>query len=184
MHGYLQHWAAIHVDFTANKPRPGKDLLAKACNLKQGKALTIIDATAGLGKDAYALALLGAKVIMIEENPILCEMLASALTQTSKALTLLKGNAEKILASICAEQVIDVIYLDPMFPERKKSALVKKEMQLLQRLIHETDNENLANIARQQKVKRVVIKRPRHAKPLIKNPHYQYSGKTCRFDVY
>ncbi|WP_445775347.1 class I SAM-dependent methyltransferase, partial [Shewanella sp.] len=40
--------------------------IAKAVGLKQGVTPTVVDGTAGLGRDAFVLASLGCKVIMVE----------------------------------------------------------------------------------------------------------------------
>lgn len=167
--------------------------IAKACGLKSGNTPSILDLTAGLGRDAFVLASLGCQVTMVERNPVIAVLLADGLRRATEdpeigawvaeRLHLVQSDASAYLAG-CPEA--DVIYLDPMFPERKKSAQVKKEMQIFHDIVD--DDEDAAalldlalGIARQ----RVVVKRPRLADPLgqEKAPAC-VTGKTTRFDIY
>lgn len=170
--------------------------IAKAIGLKTyGLPLTVIDATAGLGSDAFVLACLGCEVILIERNPQIAALLNDALTRGAQDqniaqfisnMRLIHGDAREILTTLTAEQYPDVVYLDPMFPERNKSALVKKELRLLKDLVGEDpDQDQLLNIALRAARKRVVVKRPRIA-PYLNNqqPQHSYIGKANRFDVY
>jgi 16S rRNA (guanine1516-N2)-methyltransferase len=79
-----------------------------------------------------------------------------------------------------------VIYLDPMFPPRQKSALVKKEMRVLHDLVGaDTDAEQLFDAARATSIRRIVVKRPRIAPALSRVPaSHNFCGKSNRFDVY
>lgn len=79
----------------------------------------------------------------------------------------------------------EVIYLDPMYPHRTKSALVKKEMRILRHLVgNDQDAQMLCQQALQKAKKRVVVKRPRIAEPLLAKPDIVFSGSNSRFDVY
>ena len=79
-----------------------------------------------------------------------------------------------------------MIYIDPMYPSRAKSALVKKEMQLLHQIIGpDTDNDSLLTIALDVALKRVVVKRPKTAQPLTKQkPSSFIESKNTRYDIY
>lgn len=170
--------------------------IAKAIGLKTyGLPLTVIDATAGLGQDAFVLASLGCKVIMIERSPIIAALLADAL---QRGLTdpqiqpfisnmhLIEGDALLVLQSLAATEHPDVIYLDPMFPLRDKSALVKQDLRILKEIVgDDPDADQLLTIARKVAKRRVVVKRSRIAPYLgaIK-PHSEQIGKANRFDIY
>jgi 16S rRNA (guanine1516-N2)-methyltransferase len=172
---------------------PQKELLAKAIGVKKNQPLIVIDATAGLGRDGFLLATLGCEVLLLERHSFIAERLQQALQQALQSpsyqhlkIKLLPIDARDYLQKLSKENYPDVIYLDPMFPERRKSALVKKEMQLLQALIGEDkDADELFTIALQRAKKRVVVKRPLSAPPLQnKPPHHSLKGKNTRFDVY
>jgi len=136
---------SICVDFNVGKPvyrqkhhGKGKLPISKACGIRHGDRPSIIDATAGLGQDAFVLAGLGCDVLCLEQHPVLAALLADGLARASNGepfireianrMTLINAQAEGVLASRKAE----VIYLDPMYPHKqnKKSAKVKKAMQL------------------------------------------------------
>ena len=166
----------------------GKELIAKAVNIKENRH--IWDATAGLGRDAFVLANLGASVEMFERHFVPATLLKDALLRgeecddTQDAVSRMSLNFGTIFNTNLP--CPDVIYLDPMFPERHKTALVKKEMQFFQAAIGcDEDSLDLLNKARSLPVKRVVVKRPKHG-AFIGNikPAYQYVGKSTRFDVY
>lgn len=181
----------LRLDFTAtnlqNRVQQSQGLL-KAC--KPSPNLKIIDATAGLGRDAFILASSGADVLMLERHPILAAMLADAirrLESTSEnfgSLAVMYTDAKDYLFELVAVNAPDVIYLDPMHPERKKSALVKKEMQILQEIIGpDKDAITLLATAIIAAKQRVVMKWPQKSPPLIP-PKYSIHGTTVRFDVY
>lgn len=170
--------------------------IAKAVGLKTyGLPLTIIDATAGLGQDAFVLACLGCKITLFERNPIIADLLADALqrglndTQIQPYISnmqLMRGDAIQLLRAIPPEQLPDVVYLDPMFPIREKSALVKQELRQLKDLVgDDPDADQLLEAARKIAKRRVVVKRPRIA-PYLNNikPHSEQIGKANRFDIY
>jgi 16S rRNA (guanine1516-N2)-methyltransferase len=171
-----------------------QELVARACQLDQAPQL--IDATAGLGHDGLLLAWLGANVTLVERHPVLWVLLCAS-HQQAQQHPVLQGICTRLhivhaeSADYLADHRADVVYLDPMFPvvesARHKVALVKKEMQLLHRLLHADGvdlGEGLLPLA-QQAAKRVVVKRPRHAPPLAHQPpHHQWLGDACRFDAY
>jgi len=175
-----------------------KELLARAMGKHPRDNPVIIDATAGLGRDSMLLAVLGFKVTMIERSPVLYDLLKDALARAADDKTLSEACArlELILADsvdwlrspACIEQKKpDIIYLDPMFPERKKSASVKKEMVSLQELLGKDDNvQDLFSAAMACGANRVVVKRPRLSPNIVcaPGPAFTLSGKSSRFDVY
>lgn len=170
--------------------------IVKAVGLKTyGLPLVIIDATAGLGQDAFVLACVGCKVTMFERSPVIAELLADALNRGSATaeisgiianMQLIHGDAIQLLNSLASHQYPDVIYLDPMFPLRNKTSLVKKQMRILKELVGEDlDADQLLAIACSVAKRRVVVKRPKNA-PFLNNitPHASQVGKSNRFDIY
>lgn len=180
--------------YRIKQSRASNELLAKAVGIKGSYKPTIIDATAGLGRDSLILAYLGCPVLMIERSEKIFAMLEKSLENIRTEPSLHKkmhvqlfyGDAIDYLSELNSSDYPDVIYLDPMFPERRKSALVKKEMRLLREIVGEDpDAPTLLAIALKRAKKRVVVKRPRLA-PTLGNlePSFVIKGKAQRFDVY
>ena len=143
-----------------------KQALARAVGIKKTPYPAIIDATAGLGMDAFIMAALGCQVTLIEQSPIVAQLLQDALDRAGEDPTtsdivskmiLQIGNAYDIIPTLPKH---DVIYIDPMFPESGQSAKVKKPMQILQNLVGHQSEEKLLDIAKHY-AKRVVLKRPK-----------------------
>ncbi|ATI03255.1 SAM-dependent methyltransferase [Cycloclasticus sp. PY97N] len=171
--------------------------LAKACGLNKHPDWSILDATAGLGKDAFVLASLGAQVTLCERHPALYGLLADALDRATHDSSVadiadrMKCIYQDSITHLNTYQHInsklpDVIYLDPMYPERKKSAKIKKEMQVLQYLVaHNSNNNELLETALKTAMHRVVVKRPKSAAPLNECfPSYTINSVNTRYDVY
>jgi 16S rRNA (guanine1516-N2)-methyltransferase len=179
----------VYVDFVelAKRPKQGKDLLAKAVGIKGSYVPTVIDATAGLGQDAFVLASYGCQVSMIERSPVIAALLQDGLERASELvevsrLQLITGDAIKVLPLLPHKP--EVIYLDPMYPESGKSAAKRKEMRFFRELVgDDLDIEELFEIALKTATKRVVLKRPLKA-PKLGKPNTIYQGSTIRFDVY
>jgi 16S rRNA (guanine1516-N2)-methyltransferase len=170
------------------------ELLAKAVGVKKNQTLSVIDATAGLGRDGFILACLGCEVTMLERSPMIAELLQEALTRALAnddfaqrlSLKLINIDANSYLQALAPDEFPDVIYLDPMHPVRTKSALVKKDIRLLREVVGEDlDADNLLLTALGRAKRRVVVKRPRLAEPLAKRkPDIVKAGKHSRFDIY
>jgi len=173
-----------------------KQPLAKACGLDKHPSWQVFDATGGVGKDAFVLASLGAKLTLCEKNLIIYNLLIDALARANQdneiseiadRITAINGDSVEVLANLIDEQKPDVIYLDPMYPHRKKSAMIKKDMQVLQVLAgHETiNNVQLFEQAIKTVRKRVVVKRPKTADTLTNHsPSYCVESVNTRYDVY
>ncbi len=169
-------------------------LIAKAVGLKSGITPHVLDATAGLGRDAFVLASLGCQVTLLERSPIVAELLSTGLEQARLSydvapiislMTMINEDSIEWL-SVQNEPVADVVYLDPMFPDRDKSSLVKKEMRLFKPLVGgDLDAEALLSAALEKARYRVVVKRPRKA-PAIEGvkPTLKLEGKSSRYDIY
>jgi 16S rRNA (guanine1516-N2)-methyltransferase len=194
----------LFIDFCSNKLLHRQkygggrgQLIAKAVSTKNTKPenVKVLDATAGLGADAFVLASLGYQVTMAERSSIIGALLENALERAKKNpefsklhLKLIIGDAISYMKKIANNEKLkpDVIYVDPMFPERQKSALNKKEMRILKEIVGEDlDAGDLLNAALKCARKKVVVKRPRLA-PTINEiiPKLTYQGKSCRYDVY
>ncbi|MDP1932514.1 MAG: class I SAM-dependent methyltransferase [Gammaproteobacteria bacterium] len=193
---------AICVDFddsalTYRRNHPVQpEALLKASGVKQGGMCRVLDATAGLGQDAFIFASAGCQVILMERSLVLHALLADGLrraaesendrvAESSGRMTLIHGDSASLSIKDIDERP-EVVYLDPMFPDRRKSAKVKKNMFLLQQLL-ETDipSADLLGNALHIASRRVVVKRPRHADFLEgRRPSHQLVGKASRFDVY
>jgi 16S rRNA (guanine1516-N2)-methyltransferase len=201
LHFPQEQFKPIYIDFSKQalsyrhkKSQGRSELLAKAVGIRGAYLPTVIDATAGLGTDAVLLAHLGCQVLMLERSPIICCLLQDALRRAAFAelpwfdhLTLICDDAHHFLVQqIASHAQVDVVYLDPMFPERSKTALVKKEMRVLHRIVgSDRDAQGLFALAKQCATKRIVIKRPLHARTLVEDgPSLVYKAKASRFDVY
>jgi len=192
---------AVSVDFLAptaeyrRKFGGGKgQIIAKAVGIKQGIFPSIVDATAGFGRDAFVLASLGCRVHMLERSPVMVLLLEDGLERAkmdeeiggwvSERLSLDFQDSCEGLASLPFKP--DVVYLDPIYPEKKKSALVKKEMRILKSLVgKDTDADTLFKVALGVAQGRVVIKRPVHAGWMNdQKPNMSFETKKNRFDLY
>lgn len=177
-----------------------KQALSKAVGLHKSKqSLRVFDATAGLGRDSFVLACLGATVLGCERHPQVFAALHHGLQRAlvdielgevlEDRLSFVNGDAIELL-SCTANGVVsnfrpDVIYLDPMHPPQKKSALAKKDMRIFREIVgSDADQLDLLEAALKYPVGRVVVKRPTHAVPLREGVSHSIKGKTTRFDVY
>ncbi len=193
---------AIFVDFvrgpTGYRRRSGRSrdqAIGRAVGLRSGTK-TVVDATAGLARDSFLLACLGCRVTAIERSPVLAALVREGLDRARRAgkpdlndilgrITLFEGDARALLSEMAATTAPDVVYLDPMYAPAKRSALAKKEMRILRRLVgDDPDAGELLTVARKTAARRVVVKRHRHAQPLAPGPALTFPGRAVRYDVY
>jgi 16S rRNA (guanine1516-N2)-methyltransferase len=194
----------VCIDFLEGKTRhrrlygggKGQDL-AKAIGIKKIPHAKVIDATAGLGRDAFVLASIGCHVTLLERNSVIYSLLKNALERVEDSedqqvkdicsrMKLINKNASEYFLAQKKSDYADVIYLDPMFPSRKKTAKVKKEMSYFHDIVGEDqDSDALLRLAINCAHKRIVVKRPRLAEVLagLKAP-FSITGKSTRYDVY
>lgn len=168
------------------------EMLVKAAKIKHADGvLTAIDATAGLGEDAILLAAAGFRVQLYERNPIIAALLRDALERAAKVDALSEivsrmtfAEADSITALQGLSERPDIILLDPMFPERQKSALIKKKFQLLHSIEQPCqDEEQLLQAAMQAHPRKIIIKRPLKGPYLADvRPSHSLSGKAIRYD--
>ncbi len=195
-------WSDIQVDFASaalqyRKQHGGgrNESVAKAIGIKGKQSVSVLDCTAGMGTDSFIMACVGANVCMLERSPIIAALLENGLTRALDQgvdvcanMQLIQQDAIDYLQSDLSPKT-DVVYLDPMFPHKKKSALVKKEMQAFQLLLGpDQDSESLLSAAITFSPKRIVVKRPASAPNLDnrqgKVPNTVINSKKHRFDVY
>lgn len=185
-----------------------KEMLVKASKLKNHDGVKrAIDATAGMGEDSLLLAAAGFEVELYEYDLVIAALLQDTLDRCAKhpvlgpivaRMHLTAGNSIELLnAFVKTEnesademgnqtQAPDVILLDPMFPERTKSAMIKKKFQLLQQLERPCNNEQeLLDAAMKVRPRKLVIKRPLKGPYLAeRKPDYSISGKAIRYDCF
>lgn len=150
-----------------------------------------IDATAGLGEDAFILAACGYEMELFEHNPVTAVLLNDALIRArkdpslkdiAKRMTLKQGDSKELLSQV--SYTPDIIYLDPMFPEKKKSAETKKKLQVLHQIESPCSDEiELVQAAMEVRPKKIIIKRPPDCEYLAGvEPTYSVTRKAVRFD--
>ena len=193
----------VFVDFGSDGMRHRRrsganELLGRAVGVGKKSPLSVMDATAGLGRDAFVLADLGCLVTLCEREPLIVELLRAGmrvaadtgdpwLAAVSQRMHLHSGDVRTLKVSDL--QGVDVVYLDPMFPQRSKSAAAKKEMALIQTLLENSSNAeeagSLLDWALALNTARVVVKRPAKAPTLAgPPPSHHIAGSAVRFDVY
>jgi len=188
-------YGAICADWTSaemqRRIRGGRrQLLARAIGLHRERELRVLDATAGLGRDGFTLAALGARVTLAERNPTIATLLTDARERALREPATADAAARTEIVCTDARKLMgpparfDVVYLDPMYPDRGKTALAGKELQLLRELTGgDPDGDDLLSAAKARK--RVVVKRPRAAPPLARRePSLALAGTQARFDIY
>lgn len=168
-------------------------LIAKAVGFARYKHPSVLDVTAGLGRDGFLLATLGADVTMLERSDIIYALLEDGLNRARKESWVRELNIQCIhtdaltyMDALSPDSFPDIIYLDPMFPHSKKSALVKKEMRILRDIVGDDDDSPaLLKKALTCAKKRVVVKRARLAPPIEgPEPNLILEGKSARYDLY
>ena len=185
---------AVRGDFTRllSRIRRGNlasEHLVRAVKIKGIAEPLVVDATAGLGEDAFLLAAAGCRVLLFEYDPVIAALLRDALERAkadpetapiASRLTLRPEDSIPVLPTLSP----DVVLLDPMFPERKKTALVKKKFQLIHLLEKPCEDERaLLDAALAARPRRIVIKRPAKGPVLAGvKPSYSLDGSAVRFD--
>ena len=186
-------------DFTRMLPRIkgsklASELLVKAAKIKNPEGeLTAVDATAGLGEDSLLLAAAGFSVKMFERNPVVYQLLQDALDRALQdpelapiAARMEAVNADSVEGMKNLDASPDVILLDPMFPARQKSALVKKKLQMIQKLEQPCDDEvSLLLTAMAANPRKLIVKRPPKGPWLAGlKPDHSIEGKAVRYDCF
>jgi len=185
---------AVRCDFLAPSPGAIRHPLLHAVGLRGALSPAVLDLTAGLGRDAFRLAAAGCPVTLVERHPLVAALLADGMARAAadprteaiiRRMTLLTHDSRELCA-LGITPSPDIVLLDPMFPIRGKTARVKKDLQLLQRLLGaEDDGGSLLLPAIRLARRRVVVKRPRLA-PFLAGlrPSFSQTGRTARYDIY
>lgn len=184
-------FAAGRTGWRGRHALPRDEALARAAGVRAESPPDVIDATAGLGRDAFVLAALGCEVTLIERQPVVAALLRDGLARAlddKRARTIVQrmhlrvADACEILATAHA----DIVLIDPMHPPRRKEAAVKKEMRVLRQLVgDDRDADRLLAAARAAAARRVVVKRPHGAEPLAgMRPSGSVEARSTRFDIY
>jgi 16S rRNA (guanine1516-N2)-methyltransferase len=184
----------VRLDTRSGPGRSHRQPLARAVGLGKSSdgPIDVIDATGGLGEDAWLLAAWGCRVRLCERHAVIAAMLDDGLrragataTDIAARLSLHRGDACRYLEALTDDQRPDVVYLDPMYPDRDGTALQRKPMRIFRRLVGDDgDAPALFAIAKRAARRRVVVKRPADAPPLAPEPAAVHEGKGFRFDVY
>lgn len=188
------------LDWSALTAAGSRQPLARAIGLGSGPPPTVLDATAGLLGDAIHLAALGCRVHAVERHPVMHALHIGALGRLRAHRDGRCAALADRIDTICADTSVllrdpealarlapDVIYLDPMHPPRRKSALVGKEMRILRMLVgDDPDWPDLLGAALVAGPRRVVLKQPRHAPPAPGAPRrvHSHAGRSVRYDVF
>ncbi|MEX0431238.1 class I SAM-dependent methyltransferase [Spiribacter insolitus] len=179
--------------FRMARQRHQREAIARACGVGGGSCPRVVDATAGLGRDAFILAATGAQIILLERSAVVYALLVDGLRRAAG------GGAEDIVSRMTAihieavewlrghgtDEKPDTVYLDPMYKGRRRAA-AGKELALLQALLGPPESDaELFEAARTAACNRVVVKRHRRAPALAGiTPDYRLTGRSTRFDVY
>lgn len=173
--------------------RVHRELLVRAAKVRGVERPTVVDATAGLGDDSLLLAAAGFEVTLSERDPVIAALLRDTLGRAAcderlsdvvARMQVIEGDSAELLKGL--SQAPDVVYLDPMFPERRRRAATNKKLQLFQELERPCDDEEgLMRAAFEAQPRKVVVKRP------LKGPHLaglkpssSLAGKVVRYDIY
>jgi len=194
-------FGAVYIDFSTGKVAhrrifgsPRNEAIVKAVGFKKDAIPSILDLTAGLGQDAFVLASVGCRVHMIERCNIIAALLYCGLKRAEKDAGI--GPWVRKRLSFSFEDSLnglkelpfepDVVYIDAMFPEKKKSALVRKEVQVLQKIVgQDSDQDGLLDVGRNIAKRRIVVKRPNSAEHINnEKPNISIKSKNYRFDIY
>jgi 16S rRNA (guanine1516-N2)-methyltransferase len=184
------------INYSRTSHRGKNELIAKALGLGKG-ITTVLDLTCGLAQDAFFMAQLGFTVRAFERSQPVFQIVAAALAKAQKDAP---DRADIHRLQIEAKDSIEylessefqglskegmALYLDPMFPEKKKTALPRKEMQIFREVVGEdSDGTRLLSLALLSGCARVVVKRPLRSPALTEGWLHQYAGTTVRYDLY
>lgn len=185
-------FAAKDLEYRRQRASLRNEAIARALGLKKQTSCTIVDATAGLGQDSFIIAALGFEITLLERSPVVYTLVQDALIRAQHHATLapiiqrMHLIQTDAIAWLNAAKPVDIVYLDPMFPERKKSALTRKSMRIFHDIVgNDIDSEQLLQAAFTCATRRVVVKRPRLASELAGlKPNFSLTGSSSRFDIY
>lgn len=173
------------------KGRLHHEMLVKIAKTKTERPVAV-DAAAGMGEDSFLLAAAGYEVYLFERDHVIAALLKDALRRAGQdeqlreivsRMHLREGNSIELMPQIGVTP--EIVFLDPMFPPRKKSGLIHKKLRLIQKLEQPcADEKELFAAAAALHPKKIIIKRPLNGTPLAdKKPSYTVKGRAIRYDV-
>lgn len=175
-------------DYSRKNSQGGHELLLKAL-AGDKKFRNVLDLSAGLAIDSVFLSQSGFQVTALERNPVLYLLLTQALEKTTRSdlseLRFILSDSGLFLKSLPEDHFYQVAYFDPMYPEKRKSALPRKEMQIFRQLVgSDEDSQEILKLALQKNFQRVVVKRPLKSEFLLPGVIHSFKGTTVRYDLY
>jgi 16S rRNA (guanine1516-N2)-methyltransferase len=172
--------------FYFNKSSVQKELLARAVGIKSGWRPRVLDMTGGLLGDSLMMLAMGCEVITLERHPVVVFLIESALLNAQhEALSRLSFHALSAQEFFQRLPPVDVLYFDPMFEDFNPKASPKKEMRIFREVVGEDqDAKDIFMLACEQRIKRLVVKRPRLSAEITEGKPIKYIGKSTRYDVY
>lgn len=187
------HGRKLQIDFDENKSdyhrshRGSGEPLARALGFKDG-IRKVVDLSAGLAIDSVLLAQIGFEVISVERNPLVSFLLVQSQFQSKredlKKITFVFADSETFLKKYDFQEPVSA-YFDPMYPEKKKSALPRQEMVIFREMVGgDTDSEKILQQSLDRPFHKIVVKRPIKGEPVLQKPNYQLESKLVRYDVY
>ena len=175
-------------DYARKNKQGGQELLIKALSGEK-KFRNVLDLSAGLAIDAVFLSQCGFQVTALERNPVLYFLLTQALEKTERSdlaeLRFISSDSRSFLENLSPDHFYQVAYFDPMFPDQKKSALPRKEMQIFKKLVGaDEDSQDVLKLVLQKNFQRVIVKRPLKSEFLLPGVIHSFKGTTVRYDLY
>ncbi len=175
-------------DYARKNKQGGQELLIKALSGEK-KCRNILDLTAGLAIDAVFLSQCDFQVTALERNPVLYFLLTQALENTQRSdlseLRFIHSDSAQFLKNLTEDHFYQVAYFDPMYPDKKKTALPRKEMQIFKELVgRDADSQEVLQLALSKNFQRVIVKRPLKSEFLLPGVIHSFKGTTVRYDLY
>jgi 16S rRNA (guanine1516-N2)-methyltransferase len=188
----------VSVDFSTLNPKRASRKSGLSRHQPLARAIgkdsqVVLDATAGLGHDSALLACMGFDVIAVERSPVIAALLRDGLQRALQIdglrerlegrLAIINADAREVLQR--GDLQVDAVYIDPMFPpKRKASALAKKSIRIVRAVVGDDEDAAALFDSARTACRRVVVKRPTYAPPLADRPTASLTGKLVRYDIY
>lgn len=194
-HGVVADLTQLDTTSPAGRSLKTPVLKAVGINKRRGPDRpSVLDATAGLGEDAWLLAAAGCRVTAVERHPVVHALLTDALDRARAVapdvagrITLLPcAQAAAVLREHAGSDRFEAVLIDPMFPAApRRKTTERKPMRVLRWLVGDDgDADDLLGLAMNVATRRVVVKRPKHAPHLAGvEPVAVHTGKGLRFEV-